>query len=410
MAGPLSGVRVIEMSTWAALPGGGAILADWGAEVIKVEEPEGGGDPAREFNKVPKADGTSPIAPTWEQDNRNKKAITINVNKREGQEALHRLIKKADVFVTSTRPSTLKKLHISYDELSKINPRLIFLHLSGYGPKGPDAERPGYDALCFWARNGIGLALAKPDGSPTSQRAAMGDHTTSVTIAGGIAAALYAREKTGKGQHVQASLFHAGLWVMSADSVVASYSGRDATPMNRGVVGNPLVGTYQCKDGWLQMVNLQSDRFWQPFCEALGRQDMAKDERYSTSANRAPHAGALMAEFQKEFLKKKVEEWIPILDKHGIRWGRVQTVLGATKDPQAWANGYFKTIEHPEAGTLNLVTSPIQFSETPTEIKSIAPLWPHPSPAPTPSRGTLSRKGRGKIVPPPQILRRSASG
>ncbi len=362
------------MSTWGALPGGGAILSDWGADVIKVEEPQGGGDPARNFNMTTKPDGSVPIGPVWEQDNRNKKSVTIDVNKPEGQEALRRLIKTADVFVTSTRPSTLKKLRISYDDLRAINPRLVFLHLSGFGPKGPDSERPGYDALCFWARSGIAVALAGAGVPPVGQRAAMGDHTTSIAIAGGIAAALYSREKTGKGQHVQASLFHAGLWITSVDQVACGYSQKDTTAMPRGMVGNPLVGSYQCKDGWLQMVNLQSDRFWEPFCLAVGRPDLAKDPRYATAEKRAPHAQALMQEFQREFAKKTVDEWIPILDKYGVRWGKVQTVLTATKDQQAWANGYYQTIEHPEAGKLNLVTSPIQFSGTPTEIRSAAPL------------------------------------
>jgi formyl-CoA transferase len=373
MPGPLAGVCVIEVSTWAALPGAGAILSDWGAEVIKVEEPQGGGDPVRNFNMTAKADGTAPISPTWEQDNRNKKSVTLDIAKPEGQEALKRLIKKADVFLTSTRPASLTKFGISYEHLKKVNQRLIMVHLSGFGPKGPDSDRPGYDALCFWARSGIALALAEPGARPVSQRAAMGDHTTSIAIASGVAAALYSREKTGQGQHVQASLYHTGLWFTAADQVQVAYSQKDVSKMARGVIGNPLVGSYQCKDGWLQMVNLQSDRFWEPFCMAVGRPDLAKDERYANSAKRTPHAQMLTEEFQKEFVKKGVEEWIRILDKHGIRWGRVQTVLQASGDKQAWDNGYFQTIEHPDAGKLNLVASPIQFSGTPAEIRTAAP-------------------------------------
>lgn len=374
MAGPLAGVRVIEMSTWGALPGGGAILADWGAEVIKVEEPQGGGDPARNFNVTRRPDGSGPIGPVWEQDNRNKKSATIDVNQPEGQEALRRLVKKADVFLTSTRPKTLERLNISYEHLKKVNPRLVFVHLSGFGPKGPDSERPGYDALCFWARSGTAIALAGAGNPPVGQRAAMGDHTTSIAIAAGVAAALFAREKTGKGQQVQTSLFHTGLWFTSVDQVACAHSQQDTTAMPRGVIGNPLVGSYKCKDGWLQMVNLQADRFWEPFCLAVGRPDLAKDERYSTIEKRAPHAQALMEEFQKEFEKKTVREWIPILDKYGIRWGKVQTVLEATKDEQAWANGYFTTLEHPEAGKVQLVMSPVQFSDTKPEVKSPAPM------------------------------------
>ncbi|MEE9286075.1 MAG: CoA transferase [Dehalococcoidia bacterium] len=373
MAGPLEGIRVIEMSTWGALPGGGAILSDWGADVIKVEEPQGGGDPARAFAMTSNPEGTATIAPVWEQDNRNKKSATIDVSKPEGHQALLRLLQNADVFLTSSRPQTLKKFQLSYEHLEKLNPRLVMCHLSGFGPKGADSERPGYDALCFWGRAGFALALA-PGDEPIGQRPALGDHVTSIAIAGGVAAALVAREKTGRGQFVQASLFHSGLWVSSIDQVTASMSQQNIVKFTRGIAGNPLVGTFQTADGWIQMVNLQPDRFWAPFCRAAGREDLIDDPLYDTLEKRAERAGELMGIFQEEFIKRPTAEWIPRFDAHGVRWGKIQTILEASKDEQAWTNGYFQTVEHPEAGRLNLVTSPLQFSDTPTAIKATAPM------------------------------------
>ena len=371
--GPLDGIRVIEMSTWGALPGGGAILGDWGAEVIKVEEPKGGGDPARAFALVSNTQGTGQIAPVWEQDNRNKKGVTIDVGTPEGHDAILRLIKKADVFLTSSRRPTLRKLGLAYDDLKKENPRLIMCHLSGFGPKGADADRPGYDALCFWARAGFALALA-PGDEPIGQRPALGDHVTSIAIAGGVAAALVAREKTGRGQHVQASLFHSGLWVSSVDQVTVAMTKQNIGKFTRGVAGNPLVGTFQTADGWIQMVNLQPDRYWEPFCRAAECEDLLSDPKYDSLEKRAERAGELMGIFQKSFIKRPTNEWIPRFDEHGVRWGKIQTILDASKDEQAWANGYFHPIEHPDAGSMNLVTSPIQFSDTRTSIETTAPM------------------------------------
>ncbi|MBM4406821.1 MAG: CoA transferase [Chloroflexi bacterium] len=374
MAGPLAGVRVIEMSTWAALPGAGVILADMGADVVKVEDPETGGDPTRGFQLVKPAKGAGEFAPVWEQDNRNKKSVTVNVNRPEGQEILRKLLKDADIFLTSTRPATLERFKLSYQHLRDLNPRLIFAHLSGFGPKGPDSDRAGYDSICFWSRVGIALSLAEPGGNPVSPRAAMGDHTTSLTLVGAITAALYARSQTGKGQMVQTSLFHAGLWFSSVDLVSSSVTQTDAKKLARKVVGNPLVNSYKTKDGWITLVNLQSERFWDPICRAIGQPELAKDPRFATHQTRMQNGPPLIDIFDAAFTKHTTAEWIAKLDREGIRWGRMQTVLDCTKDEQAWANGYFHKLDHPEAGEVGLVTSPMQFSDTPTSVRSAAPL------------------------------------
>ena len=370
---PLAGIRVIELASWAALPGGGAILADWGAEVLKIEDPRGG-DPTRGFSLTPTPDGSAQVAPIWEQNNRGKKSIALDGRTTAGRDALRRLVARADVFMTSSRPLSLERQGLSYAALREANPRLIYVHLSGYGPKGDDSWRPGFDMLCFWARAGIAKGLAGPGQDPINQRPAMGDHAVSIAIAGAVSAALFQRERTGEGQFIQASLYHTGLWINSVDVVTSFITKRDAAPLTRWMVQNPLVNSYKTKDGWIQLVNLQSDRFWQPLCRAVGRPDLAADARYAGMEDRARHGAALVAAFAEEFAKRTIAEWGPLLDAEDIRWGRIQSVLEATQDPQAQANGYFQTLEHPEAGSVTVVTSPIIFGDTPPQAQGAAPL------------------------------------
>ncbi len=371
--GPLSGIKVIEMSSWAALPGAGAVLSDWGAEVIKIEEPSGGGDPTRAFSLTTTASGSAQVAPVWEQNNRNKKSVTIDARRPEGQEAVRRLVAGADVFVTSTRPKSLERLGLDYARLKQVNRRLIYLHLSGYGPKGEDSDRPGFDMLCFWARTGIARSLAEPGGAPINQRPAMGDHATSLVMAGAISAALYHRERTGVGQAIQTSLLHTGLWVNSVDVFSALASGQDAASLSRWMVSNPLVNSYQTADGWVQLTNLQSDRHWAPFCRAMGRPELIDDPSFSTMERRAENGVALVQIFADEFAKRSTAEWAPDLDAEDIRWGPIQTVLEASQDPQAVINGYFASVDHVDAGPLDLVTSPAQFEEPGPGVHAPAP-------------------------------------
>ncbi len=374
MPGPLTGTKVVEMASWAALPGGGAILTDWGAEVVKVEEPGAGGDPTRAFSLTKTADGKHELGPVWEQNNRNKKSVALDARPPEGQAVLRRLLEQADVFITSTRPQTLERLGLSYADLEQLNPRLILLHLSGYGPKGPDAERPGFDMLCFWARSGLALAMAGEDGIPVNQRPAIGDHSAALAIAGAVAAALYQREKTGHGQFIQTSLYHTGLWVNSYDTVASLISRKEARSLLRDFVQNPLVNSYKTTDGWIQLVSLQSDRWWAPFCRAVGRSDLIGEQRYASAASRANHGAELVQLFSAEFAKQATAAWQPRLDAESIPWGKIQSVLDATTDPQAHANNYFQRVEHLDAGTLELVTSPVQFGGQPSPITSAAPM------------------------------------
>ena len=368
MAKPLRGVKVVELATWAALPGGAAILADWGADVVKIEDPRTG-DPLRGFHhNVGSGNGNAP-PPAFEQKNRNKRNIALDVSLPEGRDVIRALLAKADVFVTSMRPATLGRYGLTHAELSEQNPGLVMVHLSGFGHKGPDAHRPGYDALCFWSRTGLARSLAGFDADPISQRPAQGDLTTSIAIAGGVCAALFERSQTGKGQEVLASLYGTGLWIVSSDITTTFVTGENPRKLARKDVGNPLVTTYRTKDSWVHLVNLQSERFWPPLCRAVGRKDLIDDERFSDPVKRDANGPELIEIFDDEFAKRTVDEWQPRLDAEGIRWGRVPTTLDATRDEQAWVNGYYQTIPHPDRGEMTFVSSPLQFGGEPSPIE-----------------------------------------
>ena len=368
MVKPLRGVKVVELATWAALPGGAAILADWGADVVKIEDPRTG-DPLRGFHHAVSPGESNAPPPAFEQKNRNKRNIALDVSLPEGREVIRALLDKADVFVTSMRPATLARYHLTHAELSESNPGLVMVHLSGFGHKGPDSHRPGYDALCFWSRTGLARSLAGMENDPISQRPAQGDLTTSIAIAGGVCAALFERSQTGKGQEVLASLYGTGLWIVSSDITTSFVTGENPRKLARKDVGNPLVTTYRTKDSWVHLVNLQSERFWPPLCRAVGREDLIEDERFKDPVSRAENGPALIEIFDAEFEKRTVDEWQPRLDAEGIRWGRVPTTLDATQDEQAWVNGYYQTIPHPDRGEMTFVSSPLQFGGEPSPIE-----------------------------------------
>ncbi len=372
MAGALSGVKVIELGTMAAVPGGAAILAEWGADVLKVEDP-GGGDPARTLNVIPDAGGRGEAGPLWEQANRNKRSAAIDIRNEKGRDALLKLVEGADVFVTSTRHAGLERGGLAYEHLRVVNERIIYCHLSGYGREGDEAWRPGYDALCYWSRSGLADSLTPVGQTPLPQRPALGDHTTSIAIAAGVCSALYVRERTGKGQEIRASLLHTGLWVTSMDQVTASISQKELPKMSSSAIRNPMANYYKTKDGYISILSLQMDRFWERFCRAVDRPDLLENPRYATRELQMEHAQELAGIFQEEFVKRGVWEWAKPLDDADIRWGVIQTTLQATKDKQAWANGYFHTLEHPDIDHVDVVTAPVQFSETPGAVTTASP-------------------------------------
>ncbi len=368
--GPLAGIKVIEMGIWVAGPAAGAVLGDWGADVVKIENPAGG-DPIRGLMAlgIPEL----PINPMVELDNRNKRSLTVDVQHPEGRAIVVRLLRNADVFVSNLRPGALARAGLAYADVRHENPRIIYAGLSGYGTRGPERDRAAFDYAAFWARAGAMASLGEPEGPPPTQRPAMGDHPAGLALAGAVSAALYHRQRTGEGQELHLSLFQAGLWMMSSDIQTCLMTGMAPTPTGR-MVTNPLWNHYRAQDGkWLHLVMLQSDRYWPRFCAAIERPDLAADARYASVLGRAQHSLELIGVLDDVFATKTRAEWGAILDRHDLVWGPVQSIADVVRDPQARALDAFARLQHRTGEEIEVVRSPVEFSATPAGIRRGAP-------------------------------------
>jgi crotonobetainyl-CoA:carnitine CoA-transferase CaiB-like acyl-CoA transferase len=369
--GPLKGIKVVEMGIWVAGPAAAAVLGDWGAEVIKIENPAGG-DPVRALMAM----GIPlqlPANPAVELDNRNKRSVTVNVQTPEGQAVVRRLLRDADVFVSNLRAAALKRVGLAYEDLRAEHPRLIYATLSGYGTRGPEKDRAAFDYAAFWARAGAMASLGEPEGPPPSQRPAMGDHPAGLSLAGGVAAALYHRERTGEGQELHLSLFHAGLWMMATDVETCLLTGF-GPPKTGRAVPNPLWNHYKAQDGqWFHLVMLQADRYWPGFCQAIGQPDLLGDARYADVVVRAQHSLELITLLDDIFASKPLAEWAELFDRFELVWGPVQSITDVVRDPQARALGVFSKVPHRTGEDIEVLRSPIEFSTTPSSIRRAGP-------------------------------------
>jgi len=358
---PLSGYRVVELSTFVAAPSCGRLLADWGADVIKVEA--GIGDPFRYFGATMMMPTKESEAPAWELFNANKRATVMNLKTDEGQEAFHKLLATADVFLTNNRPEALKKLGLDYETLKEKYPKLINAIVTGFGEKGPDVDMPGFDVVAFWARSGFLADLVKPDEYPVYTPAGFGDLTVGSTLFAGICAALLNRGKTGKGDKVSVSLFGASVWYSSLMITSAQPRYGNEFPKAR-FNGNPLAIPYKAKDGeWIMLSIIEHERYWGPFCEALGRKDLVSDARFATREQMMLNKAALIETLEAIFLEKDSTEWLPILQKADIVHDKLRHIKDVVKDEQAWANNYLYNFTFPNGEQAILPATPIQSVE-----------------------------------------------
>jgi crotonobetainyl-CoA:carnitine CoA-transferase CaiB-like acyl-CoA transferase len=362
MSGPLEGIRVVELGLWVAGPSAGAVLADWGAEVVKIEPPDG--DPFRGLY-ITAAGAELPANPPFELDNRGKRSIVLNLATAEARRIAHGLIDRADVFITNMRVAALTRLELDCERLLSRNPRLVYGLVTGYGERGPDADRPSYDIGAFWSRAGIAASLTPPGGDPPFQRGAMGDHTAGMTLAGGVSAALLARERTGRGQLVSTSLLRVGIYVLGWDTNAALRLGLEATPMTRAWTPNPVISAYRAKDDrWFWLLGLQGQRHWPDLVRAIERPEWLTDERFATMRARREHVTELVAQLDEIFARRTLPEWGAAFDRAGMWWAPVQTVTEVTTDPQAEAAGAWVDVPVAEGGTARMVATPVDFSDT----------------------------------------------
>jgi len=371
MPGPMTGVRVVELGVWVAGPSAAGVLADWGAEVVKLEPPDG--DPFRGLY-INAAGAEVPANPPFELDNRGKRSVCLDLRTPEARDIALALCDRADVFVTNVRAKALARLGLDWPQLAARNPRLVYGRVTGYGETGPDADRPAYDIGAFWSRAGIAAALTPPGTDPPYQRGAMGDHVSGMTLAGGIAAALHARAASGRGQLVTTSLLRVGIFTLGWDANAAIRLGIRAHPMTRTTTPNPVIGCYRAGDGrWFWLLGLQGQRHWPDLVRAVGRPELEHDPRFATMPARREHCAALVTLLDEIFATRPMAEWAAALDRAGMWWAPVQTVDEVVADPQAHAAGAFVDTPLADGGSAKMVASPVDFSDTPWAPTSAAP-------------------------------------
>jgi crotonobetainyl-CoA:carnitine CoA-transferase CaiB-like acyl-CoA transferase len=358
----LEGIRVVEMGVWIAAPAAGGLMADWGADVVKIESP--GGDPMRYVGAVV-AGLDLPSSPPFTLDGRGKRSVVLDVRKEEGRNVARKLIREADVFLTNYRVGALQRLGFDYDSLSKENPRLIYAHVTGHGQEGPDRDRAAYDIGVFWARTGIGHLLAAAGfGQPIPSRFGFGDHIAASHALAGIGAALLQRERTGQGQLVDVCLLRSGIYTLGSDicSQLELGFAPSAGPRTESIV--PTINLYQAGDGrWVQLLGLEAERHWPKLLEALERTDLMDDPRFSSAAARRENARGLMEILDAEFAKRPLAEWAERFDKVDVWWSPVQAPDEIIRDPQAIACKAFVDIPGPGGeGSVRTVASPVRFS------------------------------------------------
>jgi crotonobetainyl-CoA:carnitine CoA-transferase CaiB-like acyl-CoA transferase len=360
--GPMSGVRVVELGVWVAGPAAGGILADWGAEVVKVEPLTG--DPFRGFYQSLTGGAENP---PFELDNRGKKSISLNLDHPKGREIVFKLIEDADVFITNLRVVALERWGLDYTRVSECHPRLIYAQVTGYGEIGPDQNRASYDIGAFWSRTGVASLLSKPTDPPTSQRGGMGDHTTAMTTAAGISAALFDRERSGEGQRVSTSLLRTGLYFIGWDVSEALRWG--ASPIRAAVdrrsFGNPLMLSYQDSAGdWMWLLGLEPDRHWTKLAAAVGRDDWAVDEELLTIAGRAKRSAEIIDFLDTTFATRSRAEWATIFEEHDVWWSPVLTPYEASVDPAIGATGAFVEGIGSDGKSVRVLANPVAFSQS----------------------------------------------
>lgn len=355
------GVTVIELAQFVFVPGAGALMADQGAEVIKIETP-GIGDPYRTL-KVGDGRETSNANLSMELNNHSKKSVSINLKDPAGRELLLKLIEDADVFLTSLRPKALKALRLDVDDLRARNPRIIYARGNGLGSSGPESDKAGYDASAFWARGGFADLLTRPDAkSPTRSRPAMGDHAGSVSLTMGIAGALFRRERTGKGMVVESSLLANAIWILSSDVTVSQVPTYDEHTLIHNEFRYPLMTPYRTRDHrWIQLMLLAPDRYWPQLCGLLELEELTDDPRFSTAPARLENGRDLCQRIADRIGERDWAEWSLVFEGWNAPWELVRTIREVAQDPQARANDMLYDLTVTDGTTVRLVSGPVLF-------------------------------------------------
>jgi crotonobetainyl-CoA:carnitine CoA-transferase CaiB-like acyl-CoA transferase len=366
----MSGVKVVELAVWIAGPAAAGVLADWGADVVKIEPPLG--DPSRTFSQMFGSD--LPTNPVFELDNRGKRGVVIDITKADGRELARELIDGADVFISNVRLAALERAGLDPATMMRRNPRLVYGHISGYGIEGPDADRAAYDIAAFWARSGIAHLLTSDGGALPFQRGGMGDHSTGVSFAGAISAALFARERSGAGQLVSTSLLRQGVYTIGFDLNMVLGWGIHAAIGQRETMMNPSINNYEAGDGkrfWI--VGLEGERHWPPLARVVGHPEWIEDFRFANARARAKNCVELISLLDTEFARRPLSEWVDVFaTEPDFFWAPVNEPSDILNDPQLRYAGGLVDVPDDLGGT-TMIASPADFHGTPWSPTWIAP-------------------------------------
>lgn len=373
----LEGVRVLEVAEHGFVPSAGTVLADWGAEVIKVEHPVRG-DPMRQILRWGIIPGVDPSQPDFMVESlfRSKRCIALDLTRDTGRELLLKLARRADVFLTNLLPASRRRLRIDYPEIRGVNSRIVYAKGHGQGARGAEAEAGGFDAVSFWSRGSVQERLTPPGQPLVGQRPGTGDFMSGLTLAGGISAALFRRERTGESIEVDVALLNVATWMMSPDINAACLYGRDlpkTAPVETQSVP-AIAGTYAAKDGKLVTLMMWQDdaRFFPIFARAAGYEDLLADPRFADAGSRVSNKAELVAELTRRFATRTRAEWVDRLSKSECIWGLVQSPVDIPEDPQVQANGYLMRIQRKDGSVFRAVGAPVQFNGEPPAARHAA--------------------------------------
>jgi len=386
---PLAGIKVLDLTTFVAAPVCARLLADLGADVIKVERPEGDG--WREFGINYNVRFNHDENPVFDIYNTGKKCIALNLKAPDAKEIFWKLLEEADVFVTNTRPEALQRLGFSYEDVKERCPRLIYAIVLGYGEQGPEAARPAFDTTAFWARSGFLLDMSPvtEDYMPISPPSSVGDTVTGFSLLSQINAALYAREKTGKGDYIRASLYQTGIFAMGTMQIISQRPWGRQYPLSRKQVGPPG-GCYRCSDNeWIFLANGQQSVYVPRMFRMIGRPELIDDPRFKTAEARRENKDELYEIFKEAYASQPCSEWLKRSLEVDLPLVRMNHFADVSEDEQAWANGYLERMECRNGETVVMPRSPINMNEE-AELETV--------PAPyvgADTRAVLQRLGYG---------------
>ncbi len=372
--GPLTGVKVIDWTIWQQGPICSMILGDMGADVIKLESPDG--DPGRGLLSISRASTNlkGGVNAYFEANNRNKRGIVLDLKKAEAREVVYKLVRDSDVFVQNYRKGVAERLGMGYETLKERNPGLIYAWCNGFGPEGPEADRPAFDMIAQ-GRSGFMYASVSLGGDPRGVETGISDQMGGTVLALGVLGALCARASTyGQGQKVEVSLLGSMVWLQGLGLAQGLLTKGWRPSPDRKTAANPMYNYYHCKDGrWFELMNLQQDRYWVDFCRILGRPSLASDPRFADTPARAKNAAELIAILDQIFLTRTYDEWKEELLKADMVFGHIQRLSELEHDPQIIANQYITETVHPTVGPIKVPNHPVRYSGTPAGISSAAP-------------------------------------